>query len=88
MKDSDGDKMPDSWEQRYPGIDPNVDDAIVDLDEDNLINLDEYYFGTDPTKKDTDGDGYNDGLEIEKDSDPLDPNSVPINKVLLAVIFR
>jgi hypothetical protein len=35
-------------------------------------------FGTDPTKPDTDGDGYPDGIEVQWGSDPLDPNRVPV----------
>lgn len=33
--------------------------------------------GTDPAKSDTDGDGYADGVEIVRGSDPNDPNSRP-----------
>jgi hypothetical protein len=38
---------------------------------------DEYFFGTDPTNPDTDGDGYLDGEEVANGSDPLDPDSYP-----------
>ena len=36
---------------------------------DDEINI----YGTDPNNPDTDGDGYNDGDEINAGSDPLDP---------------
>ena len=48
--DSDGDEMPDNWEEQYPGwLDPNVDDAAEDKDDDGFSNLEEYQAGTDPT---------------------------------------
>lgn len=47
-------------------FDPNnrEDDPIDDVDGDGLIATDESYFGTDPTRKDTDGDGLSDAYEI------------------------
>lgn len=75
--DSDGDKMPDDWENMFTGLNVYVDDANLDIDEDDLVNVDEYYFGVDPTIKDSDGDGYLDGYEVRKGSDPSDPNSIP-----------
>ena len=51
--DSDGDKMPDWYEEQYPGkLDPKVDDAQSDPDKDGYINYDEFAGGTDPTNKD------------------------------------
>ncbi len=46
--DTDGDGMPDAWEEQY-GLNPNVDDADGDLDGDGVSNLDEYRLGTDPS---------------------------------------
>lgn len=47
LADSDGDAMHDSWESTY-GLDPNLDDAAEDKDEDGLTNLEEYQQGYDP----------------------------------------
>jgi hypothetical protein len=87
LTDTDHDGMPNTWENTYAGLNPNVDDAIGDLDNDDLINLDEYYFRANPTDPDTDDDGYQDGFEIRMGSDPLDPTSIP-GLVYLPVILK
>jgi hypothetical protein len=46
--DSDGDGMPDDWENYY-GLDPFVDDAGEDPDGDGASNIAEYQAGTEPT---------------------------------------
>lgn len=67
--DTDNDGMPDDWELKY-GLDPNNPmDALLDLDNDSLMNLEEYKLGTDPTDYDTDNDGYSDKI----DAYPNDP---------------
>jgi hypothetical protein len=60
--DWDGDGMPDDWEIEH-GLDPTVDDSMLDADGDGLTNLEEYERGTDPNNPDTDGDGILDGDE-------------------------
>jgi hypothetical protein len=47
LADSDGDGMHDSWESTY-GLDPAVDDALLNLDGDALNNLQEYEQGYEP----------------------------------------
>lgn len=48
--DSDG--MPDPWEVIH-GLDPLIDDAAADLDEDGLSNWAEYIAGTEPDDSDS-----------------------------------
>lgn len=48
LADSDGDGLPDGWEQTY-GFVSGVNEANDDADNDGLINLQEFIVGTDPT---------------------------------------
>ena len=61
--DADQDGMDDGWEVLH-GLNPTVNDALLDPDGDGLINIGEFRIGTDPQKKDTDGDGLTDFQEI------------------------
>ena len=62
--DTDSDGMPDFWEEDY-GLDPNNPaDASQDLDNDNLSNLNEYVYKSNPTATDSDQDGLIDGNEV------------------------
>jgi hypothetical protein len=81
--DTDGDGMPNAHEETY-GLNPDVNDANGDLDNDGLTNLQEYR-GADgtpgtgdetfPNNPDSDHDGLNDGAELVGGADPLDPDS-------------
>ena len=94
-KDSDGDGMPDWWEEQHD-LDPeDASDAAEDKDDDGLTNLEEYrvksFFSesSDPTKRDSDGDGHEDGREYNAGTDPTNPNDYPkINwlRILLLII--
>ena len=48
--DDDNDGMPDSWELKY-GLNPFINDADLDKDEDDFTNLAEYTDGTRPDNK-------------------------------------
>jgi len=73
--DSDNDTIDDGWEVRYKGhkhiqgspsmLDPlSASNATDDIDSDNLTNVQEYNFETDPYDADTDDDGILDGDEL------------------------
>ena len=47
VTDNDGDNIPDDWEARF-GLNPRVDDADGDLDQDGISNRDEYRAGLEP----------------------------------------
>lgn len=49
----------------------------IDDDNDNLSDAGESGHGTNPYKKDTDGDGWYDGNEVKWGTDPLDPADHP-----------
>jgi len=63
--DTDGDGMPDVWENTYGDLDPEAD-----IDTDGLSNLQEYQHDTDPNDPDSDDDGLEDGDEIDMGTDP------------------
>jgi hypothetical protein len=79
--DIDGDGIPNTVELAY-GLNPrDPNDALLDSDGDGLSNYDELVtyarYNLDPRKKDTDGDGFSDGYEIEKGTNPGDPKDKP-----------
>src|SRR5919109_630192 len=58
---------------------PSAHATARDTDADGLSNRFELRRShTNPRKKDTDGDGYPDGLEVFLGSDPRDPRSIPV----------
>jgi hypothetical protein len=81
--DDDLDGMPNGYEIRF-GLNPAVNDAALDLDEDTLSNFTEFQNGTFPNDKDSDDDLIEDPFEngggtwvsaTQTGTDPLDPDS-------------
>ncbi|MGB0653259.1 MAG: hypothetical protein ACPGQL_08670 [Thermoplasmatota archaeon] len=69
--DTDGDGLPDQWEQdNFGNLDQN---GTGDPDDDGCDNACELANGTDPNDADTDAGGVNDGDEIANGTDPNDP---------------
>ena len=62
INDADNDGMEDAWEAAH-GLNPELDDAHEDPDEDGLANVFEYQFLADPHDADSDNDGLVDGVE-------------------------
>src|SRR3989339_1769324 len=60
--DSDADGIPDNWEDKYK-------DKV--RDDDDLTDLQEYTYGTDPTNSNTDSGGVDDLTEINQGTNPL-----------------
>ncbi|MBK1833263.1 hypothetical protein [Roseibacillus ishigakijimensis] len=78
--DSDGDDLPDSWEDRHFGNNDGViedsdltpQSGMGDPDSDGLNNSTEYSLGLDPNDEDSDDDGLSDGVEVnEEGTNPL-----------------
>ena len=70
LADTDSDGLPDAWEVTQ-GVNPLVDDANDDPDNDELTNRQELARGTDPQDADTDDDGLPDGWEVAHGLNPL-----------------
>jgi hypothetical protein len=84
LPDTDGDGMPDVYENEKSLNPDDSSDANGDADADSITNLDEYLQGLDPQNADSDGDGYQDGAEtgtgtfVDADNtgtDPLNPDT-------------
>lgn len=78
--DADGDQLPDGWEESYFAGDLLKLNGVegADWDADGLSDFDEWVtavnwpLGTDPTVGDTDGDGLEDGWEVQHCFHPID----------------
>lgn len=64
-EDTDGDGMESVWEDAHQ-LDSGTANAGDDPDQDGLTNLQEYNRKTHPNRADTDGDGLNDGAEVNQ----------------------
>lgn len=77
QNDTDNDGLVDSWEKQYFGDIHHISGGKDDYDEDELSNVGEQQYGTDPTNKDTDGDGFTDGEEVQAATDPTKKTDYP-----------
>lgn len=72
--------LPSTWLIKYFGTDrdgdPKIGGVDGDPDQDLLTNYQEFYFGTDPTRRDTDGDGQLDGVEVAVNQNPTGPGEL------------
>lgn len=77
--DVNRDGLPDAWQIQYYGSITNPAAAPgADPIHKGLTNLQNYQLGLDPTKLDTDGDGFPDLAELQAGSDPLNSRSTPV----------
>ncbi|WP_434340403.1 hypothetical protein [Motilimonas cestriensis] len=67
--DQDKDGLPAAWENQHGLYDQDPIDAFIDVDNDRLTNLEEFFLGTNPRDQDTDKDGVLDGDDVS----PLSP---------------
>jgi hypothetical protein len=72
-RDTDGDGLPDAWENANQFNPFSKNNSHADTDSDGLTDLLEFANGTHPRIPDTDGDGIKDGWEVEWGFLPLDP---------------
>ncbi len=73
LSDSDTDGVKDGWEyQFYGSLNQNFINKDLDTDGDNLTDLQEHQYATNPTKSDTDDDGMLDKWEIDNHSNPTE----------------
>ena len=71
--DSDGDGMPDRYEDLHECLDSGVADGTQDGDDEGLDNLTEWMAGTDPCHPDSDRGGESDASEVAHAANPFDP---------------
>ena len=71
-KDTDNDGLPDEFEDEHNLKKDVRSDALEDLDNDGLSNIQEFIEGTDIHVSDTDKDGTPDGQEVTEGNDPLE----------------
>ncbi len=74
--DTDGDGLPNYYERNYAFLNQQLaTDAPLDQDSDGLSNLGEFTARTGPDIADTDGDGVNDGAEVNRTGGATNPLS-------------
>lgn len=84
--DANSNGLPDTWEEEF-GVPEDQSEQADDPDNDQLSNIDELRYGTNPMVADTDGDGFSDGQETKNGYDPAAPGEaqpeiqIVINKI-------
>ena len=78
-RDTDGDGLPDAFENRYGFNAFNKQTSSTDSDTDGLTDVEEYRNGTNPRNPDTDGDGMKDAWEISWGLLPLDASDASLD---------
>lgn len=83
-----GDPISDAWRLRSFGSVLCDEDGAPDADpdDDGLTNLEEYRLQTNGGSEDTDDDGWSDGREFDKGTNPLDAADHPTS--LLWILFK
>ncbi len=86
--DTDGDGYADREEvlHEYDPLAPKKKRAPKDFDKDGLNDRLELLFGTDPMQADTDGDSFQDGLEVEMAYSPTSTEAIPLEKSLHIIL--
>ncbi len=80
-------KEEETWESFALKYGLDADDKDGDADNDGLSNYEEFLKKTDPTNKDTDGDGYTDGKEVKAGTNPLDAYDYPKVSALWRILL-
>lgn len=83
-KDTHSVGIPDWWRNKYGLHFANANAALAPAPG-GINYLQKYQFDLDPTKEDSDGDGYSDGDEIAGGTDPKNPASMPALNLRIAV---
>lgn len=80
LKDSDGDGMPDWWEEKHLLDSKDPRDSSKDVDSDELSNYMEFQLNTNPRDSDTDKDKYLDGEEYANGYNPNGLGRIDLDK--------
>jgi hypothetical protein len=89
QKFSCNDNINDGYRIQHFGSTQCIGDGAgdADPDRDGLTNAEEFELGTNPTLKDTDGDGFSDGREVRAGKDPRSEISMPTSYWTIFLAF-
>ncbi|MEA2100953.1 MAG: PKD domain-containing protein [Thermodesulfobacteriota bacterium] len=76
--DNDSDGMPDAWEVEH-GLDPAVDDASLDSDNDGISNLEEYISQSDPCDASDNAPVARAVASAGEESEPFSPTRIDLD---------